>query len=181
MTDQEKQDLLEILHRRFESHRYRHEGVDWEAVVTRLVSHEDKLRSLFEMERTGGEVDVIGYDPASDTYLFCDCSEQTPSGRRNLCYDEKGLNSRKEFKPANSAVEMARAMGVELLTEEEYRFLQSFGPFDTRTSSWLKTPPEVRELGGALFGEFRYGRVFIYHNGAQSYYKVRGFRGILRV
>ena len=180
-ADSEQQDFIDLLKRRFESHEERHRGIHWPQVATRLVAHQVRLLVLQEMERTGGEPDVVSYDKESGEYIFFDCSSETPQGRRSVCYDREGLESRKEHRPANSAVDMASAMGIELLTEQQYRELQALGTFDTKTSSWLKTPPEVRELGGAIFGDFRYGRVFIYHNGAQSYYGVRGFRGSLRV
>ena len=173
--------IVALLKTRFESHQERHKGIHWPKVASRLEAHPDKLLVLQEMERTGGEPDVVGRDRKTDQFIFVDCSPETPQGRRGVCYDREGLESRKEHKPANNAVDMAAAMGIELLTEEEYRELQTLGTFDTKTSSWLKTPPVVRELGGALFGDFRYGRVFIYHNGAQSYYSVRGFRGSVRV
>ena len=174
-------DFLELLKTRFESNMERHKSLSWSKVATRLEAQPDKLLVLHEMERTGGEPDVIAHDKRTDQFIFVDCSLETPQGRRGVCYDREGLESRKEHKPANNAVDMAAAMGIELLTEEEYRELQSLGTFDTKTSSWLKTPPEMRELGGALFGDFRYGRVFIYHNGAQSYYSVRAFRGSVRI
>jgi hypothetical protein len=174
-------DLLETLKARFEEHMGRHQGLEWAKVRARLEASPDKLRSLKEMERTGGEPDVVGHDPRTGDYLFCDCSAESPSERRSVCYDREGLESRKEHRPANSATDMAAAMGVELLTEEEYRELQKLGPFDTKTSSWLKTPADIRKLGGAIFGDCRFGRVFVYHNGAQSYYGARAFRGSLRV
>lgn len=173
--------LVAILQQRFAANMARHPDVAWTAVEARLAARPDCLRTLAEMERTGGEPDVIGEDPATGEMLIVDCSAETPAGRRSLCYDREGLQSRKEHKPADSAVDMATAMGVTLLTESQYRDLQALGSFDTKTSSWLDTPPAVRALGGALFGDRRYGRVFIYHNGAQSYYGVRGFRGMLRV
>lgn len=174
-------DFLELLRARFESNMERHKTLRWPKVANRLESAPNKLLVLHEMEKTGGEPDVVGLDKQSDLFIFVDCSPETPQGRRGVCYDREGLESRKEHKPVNNAVDMAAAMGVELLTEEEYRKLQTLGTFDSKTSSWLKTPPEVRDLGGALFGDFRFGRVFIYHNGAQSYYSVRGFRGLVRV
>lgn len=181
MDEQAKQALLTTLRERFEENMHRHEGLDWADVQARLEADEAKSRSLSEMERTGGEPDVIGVDQATGEFIFCDCSPESPTGRRSVCYDRQALESRKAHKPETSALDMAAEMEIELLTEEEYFALQKFGPFDTKTSSWLKTPPEVRRLGGALFGDYRYGRVFIYHNGAQSYYGARGFRGILRV
>ena len=174
-------DFLELLKTRFESNMERHKSLRWSKVAARLEAQPNKLLILHEMERTGGEPDVVGHDKRTDQLIFVDCSLETPQGRRGVCYDREGLESRKEHKPANNAVDMAAAMGIELLTEEEYRELQTLGTFDTKTSSWLKTPTEMRELGGALFGDFRYGRVFIYHNGAQSYYSVRGFRGLVRI
>ena len=178
---QQSDDFLELLKTRFESNMARHKGLRWPKVAARLETVPNKLLVLHEMERTGGEPDVVGHDKRTDQLIFVDCSLETPPGRRGVCYDREGLESRKEHKPANNAVDMAAEMGIELLTEEEYRELQTLGTFDTKTSSWLKTPPETRELGGALFGDFRYGRVFIYHNGAQSYYGVRAFRGSVRV
>ena len=178
---QQSDDFLELLKTRFESNMERHKSLRWSKVAARLEAQPNKLQVLHEMERTGGEPDVVGHDKRTDQLIFVDCSFETPQGRRGVCYDREGLESRKEHKPANNAVDMAAAMGIELLTEEEYRELQTLGTFDTKTSSWLKTPPEMRELGGALFGDFRFGRVFIYHNGAQSYYSVRGFRGLVRI
>lgn len=180
-ASEQLKDIVALLKTRFESHQERHEGILWPKVAARLAAYPDKLPVLQEMERTGGEPDVVGYDEQSDEYIFFDCSPETPQGRRSVCYDREGLESRKEHRPANSAVDMAAAIGIELLTEQQYRDLQALGTFDTKTSSWLMTPPEVRELGGAIFGDCRYGRVFIYHNGAQSYYGVRGFRGSVRV
>lgn len=159
----------------------RHKGLEWAKVQARLEKNPDKLRSLSEMEKTGGEPDVVGQEKATGEFIFYDCSEETPKGRRSVCYDRAALQSRKEHKPKTSAMEMAESMGIELLTEEQYRQLQKLGPFDTKTSSWLKTPPEIRKLGGAIFGDYRYGTVFIYHNGAESYYAARGFRGALKV
>lgn len=176
-----RDELLATLKARFEKNVNRHKGIDWDKVRARLDAKPEKLGSLHEMERTGGEPDVIGLDKKTGELVFCDCAAETPQGRRSVCYDREGWESRKEHRPENNATDMAAAMGVELLDEDEYRELQKLGPFDTKTSSWLKTPPEVRELGGALFGDSRYGRVFVYHNGAQSYYGVRGFRGLLRV
>lgn len=176
-----RDELFDVLKSRLEKNRSRHAGVAWVDVQTRLEAHPERLRSLAEMEKAGGEPDVVGRDPKSGELLICDCSAETPAGRRSVCYDRDALDSRKENKPATSAMDMAEAMGIELLTEEQYRALQVHGPFDTKTSSWLKTPPDVRKLGGALFGDQRYGRVFVYHNGAQSYYAARGFRGAVRV
>ena len=172
---------MEALRNRFEGHMPRHPRVAWADVRARLESNPGKLRSLHEMERTGGEPDVVGLEPGTGAIVFFDCSAESPSDRRSVCYDREGLESRKAHKPADTAVDMAAAMGVELLTEDEYRRLQELGEFDRKTSSWLATPDDVRGRGGALFGDRRYGRVFIYHNGAQSYYAARGFRGSLRV
>jgi hypothetical protein len=166
---------------RFEKHMKRHKGIAWADVQARLEAHPKKLRSLHEMERTGGEPDVVGHDKKSGAYIFYDCSAESPSGRRSVCYDRQALDSRKEHKPANSAIEMAKEMGIELLTEDEYRALQKLGEFDLKTSSWVATPPEIRKLGGALFCDRRYDHVFVYHNGASSYYAARAFRGSLRV
>lgn len=174
-------DLIETLKERFEENMHRHQGLDWTEIRARLEASPEKLRSLLEMERTGGEPDVVGFDKKASRYIFFDCSIESPKGRRSICYDREGLESRKEHRPANSAVDMAAEMGIELLTEDEYFELQKLGEFDTKTSSWIATPPAVRKLGGALFGNRHYGRVFIYHNGAQSYYAVRGFRGSLKV
>lgn len=181
MKTQAREQLLQTLKRRFETNPRRHEGIAWAEVQARLESHPEALRSLHEMESTGGEPDVIGQDPETGRLTFCDCCAESPSGRRSLCYDREGLDSRKEHKPRGSAVEMAESMGIDLLTEEQYRDLQRLGEFDTKTSSWASTPPDVRSLGGALFCDRRYGRVFVYHNGAQSYYASRAFRGVLRV
>jgi hypothetical protein len=173
--------LLETLEVRFEENPARHEGISWADVRARLEADDEKLSSLAAMERSGGEPDVVGHDRETDEYLFFDCSRQSPEGRRSLCYDGEALAARKKHKPDGSAAETAADMGVELLTEAEYRSLQELGEFDTKTSSWLRTPPDVRERGGAIFGDYRYGRVFVYHNGAQSYYAARGFRCSLRV
>lgn len=173
--------LLSTLKTRFEKNKVRHHDLEWNEIQLRLTSNLEKLRSLFEMENTGGEPDVVGFDKRTGEYLFFDCSKETPKGRVSLCYDKEAFDSRKEFKPSNNAVEAAANMGVELLSEEEYKELQRFGNFDTKTSSWINTPSEVRKLGGAIFGDYRYGRVFIYHNGAQSYYNSRGFRCVLKV
>jgi hypothetical protein len=177
----EPQDLLHSLKRRFEKHMARHEGIAWTGVQARLEANVGALESLRRMEDTGGEPDVIGQDKAMGFYIFCDCAAESPSGRRSLCYDQQALDARKEHKPEGSALERAAAMGIRLLSEEQYRVLQQYGEFDTRTSSWVSTPAELRRLGGALFGDRRYGRVFVYHNGAQSYYASRGFRGWLQV
>lgn len=177
----ERAELLATLRLRFEENGARHEGVQWSKVQARLEAKPDKLRALAEMERTGGEPDVVGHDTKKGEYLFCDCSAESPSGRRSLCYDREALDGRKKNKPEGNAVESAEAMGAELLTEDEYRRLQALGAVDTKTSSWLRTPASIRELGGAIFGDFRYGTVFVYHNGAESYYAARGFRCSLRV
>lgn len=173
--------LLKALKARFERNMNRHECLEWAKVEAKLKTNPEKLWFLNEMERTGGEPDVIGYDKRTGQYIFYDCSAETPKGRRSLCYDRAALESRKGFKPKNSALDMAAAMGIEMLTEEQYRELQKLEEFDTKTSSWLKTPSEIRRLGGAIFGDRRYGHVFVYHNGAPSYYGGRGFRGSLRV
>lgn len=177
----QQQELLNLLKARFERNMDRHKGISWDKVEGRLRAHPEKLWTLDEMEVSGGEPDVIGYDKKTDEYIFCDCSAESPKGRRSVCYDHKALESRKEHKPANSATEMASDMGIELLNEQQYRELQQLGKFDTKTSSWIVTPDNIRELGGALFGDYRYGTVFIYHNGAESYYAARGFRGLLKV
>lgn len=177
----ERDRLLETLKSRFTENPQRHRGLRWEEIQAKLEKNSGALKSLLAMESSGGAPDVIGYEKASDEYLFCDCSAESPPDRRSLCYDREALDARKENKPAGSAMEVARAMGVDLLTEAQYRGLQQLGEFDTKTSSWVATPKEVRALGGALFCDRRYGRVFIYHNGAQSYYAARGFRGILRI
>jgi hypothetical protein len=173
--------LLDILQARFEHNMNRHQGLEWAHIQARLEANPEKLWSLREMEITGGEPDVVDVDTTTGKYIFYDCSAESPKGRRSLCYDREGLESRKEHLPENNALDMAEAMGIELLTEEQYRALQSLGTFDMKTSSWLKTPSAIRKLGGALFGDFRYGRVFVYHNGAQSYYAARAFRGSLKV
>lgn len=173
--------LLKILNARFEKHPNRHKGLEWATVEARLQAHADKLWSLNEMEESGGEPDVVGVDKKTGECLFVDCSAESPKGRRSVCYDRAALDSRKEHKPANTALDMAAAMGIELLTEEQYRELQKLGKFDTTTSSWVATPPAIRKLGGALFCDRRYEQVFLYHNGAASYYAARGFRGALKV
>jgi len=177
---QERKELLQALKTRFEKNIHRHKELPWAGVRSRLEATPDALMSLREMEATGGEPDVIGQDSESGHYVFCDCSTESPSGRRSICYDREALESRKDNKPMSSAVEMAAVMGVNLLTEEQYRELQKLGDFDTKTSSWVRTPADVRALGGALFCDRRYGKVFVYHNGAQSYYAARGFRATLR-
>jgi hypothetical protein len=181
LSPAESRELLEALKARFEKNPNRHEGVPWIKVQTKLEARPEKLWSLHEMERTGGEPDVIGHDPNAAETLFCDCSAESPEGRRSLCYDPEALKSRKEHKPKGSVAGLADAMGIELMTEEEYRKLQTLGEFDTKTSSWVKTPSDVRSLGGALFCDRRYGKVFLYHNGAESYYAARGFRGSLKI
>lgn len=178
---EERERLLETLRQRFEKHIARHRNLSWAEVQERLVAQPTKFRSLQEMERTGGEPDVVGHDEATGEYVFYDCSPETPKGRTSVCYDREGLESRKEHKPENNALDMAISIGIQLLTEEQYFELQKLGEFDTKTSSWVKTPPEIRKLGGALYCDRRYGRVFVGHNGAQSYYSARGFRGVLRV
>ena len=173
--------LLKTLKTRFEKNMTRHKGIDWSKVVTRLEKNPEKLWSLNEMEETGGEPDVIALDKKTGEFIFYDCSPESPAKRRSICYDHEALESRKEHKPKNSALGMAAEMGIEILSEEEYRHLQKLGKFDTKTSSWVKTPKDIRELGGAIFCDFRYGNVFTYHNGAESYYAVRGYRGKLKV
>jgi hypothetical protein len=181
MKAQEREKLLRTLQARFEKNMSRHEGIAWADVQARLDARPDALRSLREMEATGGEPDVVGRAGTAGELTFCDCSAESPAGRRSVCYDRQALDARKENKPAGSAVGMAATMGIELLTEAQYRELQALGEFDTKTSSWISTPPDIRSLGGALFCDRRYGKVFVYHNGAQSYYAARGFRGCLRV
>lgn len=181
LLTEQQEELLGVLKARFEQNMNRHRGLTWASVQARLEANEEKLGSLHQMERTGGEPDVVGQDKQTDEYIFYDCAAESPKGRRSICYDHEALESRKAHKPENSAVEMAADMGIDLLTEEQYRDLQTLGQVDTKTSSWLKTPAEVRKLGGSLFADFRFGRVFVYHNGAESYYGGRGFRGSLRV
>lgn len=181
MKAQEKKQLLQTLQTRFEKHPKRHPGLSWDKVQARLEANAAALESLAAMEASGGEPDVVGKPAKDGRVAFIDCAAESPSKRRSLCYDREALDARKEAKPSGSAVDAAKAMGIELLDEDEYRELQSFGEFDLKTSSWIRTPPEVRDLGGALFGDRRYDRVFTYHNGAQSYYAARGFRGLLRV
>lgn len=173
--------LLKELEERFKKNTLRHKGIEWASVLAKIEASSEKMWSLNEMEVTGGEPDVVGFDKKSGEYLFYDCSPESPKGRRSYCYDREALNARKENKPQNCVLDVAAAMGIELLSEAEYRELQTLGHFDTKTSSWIKTPPEIRKLGGAIFGDYRYGQVFVYHNGAESYYAARGFRGILRV
>ena len=177
----QREELLRTLKARFEKNMNRHEGLEWAKVQAKLEARADELWSLNEMERTGGEPDVVGYDKKTGDYMFYDCSAESPKGRRSVCYDREALESRKQYKPENSAMDMAAAMGIELLTEEQYRALQKLENFDTKTSSWVKTPADIRKLGGALFCDRRYDHVFVYHNGAESYYAARGFRGLLRV
>jgi hypothetical protein len=181
LSAQQREALFNTLKTRFEKKKNRHKGIEWDKVRARLESNNEKLWSLNEMEETGGEPDVVGYDKKTGEYIFFDCSAESPKGRRSFCYDHEALEARKEHKPENSAVEMATDMGVELLTEEQYRELQQLGKFDTKTSSWVKTPGAIRKLGGAVFCDRRYDTVFLYHNGAESYYAARGFRGSLRV
>jgi hypothetical protein len=173
--------VLNIIKQRFEKNINRHPGIEWEKLKLKLENNPIKLYSLFQMEDTGGEPDIIAFDKSKEEYIFCDCSAESPIGRRNTCYDKAALDSRKSFKPVNNAVDMAASMGITIMDEAEYRELQTRGKFDMKTSSWLKTPDNIRKLGGAIFGDYRYDTVFIYHNGAQSYYAARGFRGILRV
>jgi len=184
LSPEQNEELLRALKARFEKNMNRHKGLEWVKVQSRICgmgSSTEKLWSLNEMERTGGEPDVVGHDKKTGEYIFFDCSAESPKGRTSVCYDQEGLDSRKELKPKNTAMDMAAAMGIELLTEEQYLELQKLGNFDTKTSSWVKTPSDIRKLGGAIFSDYRYGTVFVYHNGADSYYAVRGFRGSLRV
>jgi len=181
LSPEQKEDLLRALKTRFEKNMNRHQGLDWNKVQTKLKANPEKLWSLSEMERTGGEPDMVGMDKKTGEFIFYDCSAETPEGRRNLCYDREALDARKANKPENSTMDMAAAIGIEILTEDQYRELQDLGKFDLKTSSWLKTPSEVRKLGGAFFADRRYNHVFVYHNGAESYYGVRGFRGMLKV
>ena len=181
LSPKQREELLNTLKARFEKNMNRHKGLEWAKVQAKLEAHTEKLWSLNEMERTGGEPDVVGHDKKTGEYIFYDCSAESPKGRRSVCYDREALEARKEHKPKDSAVDMATAMGIELLTEEQYRELQKLGEFDTKTSSWVKTPPEIRKLDGALFCDRRFDHVFVYHNGAESYYAARAFRGSLRV
>lgn len=181
LSPEQRNELLNTLKNRFEKNSNRHQNLEWNKIQAKLESNPQKLWSLNEMEKTEGEPDVIDYDQKTDEYIFYDCSAESPKGRRSLCYDRQALESRKEHKPQNNVIDTATAMGIELLTEEEYRKLQQFGNFDTKTSSWIKTPDEIRKLGGALFCDYRYGNVFVYHNGAESYYAARAFRGLLKV
>jgi hypothetical protein len=181
LSQEQREQLLRTLKARFEKYMNRHKGLEWVKVQAKLQGKADKLWSLSEMERTGGEPDVVGHDRNTGEYIFYDCSAESPKGRRSVCYDREALEGRKEFKPENSAIDMAAAIGIELLTEEQYRELQKLGEFDTKTSSWIETPSAIRKLGGAIFADRRYNHVFVYHNGAPSYYAARGFRGSLRV
>ena len=181
LSSEQREELLSALKVRFENNMNRHKGLEWAKVQTRLEANTEKLWSLNEMERTGGEPDVVGLDKKTGEFIFYDCSAESPNGRRSICYDREALEARKEFKPANNVIDMATEMGIELLTEEQYRELQKLGKFDTKTSSWIKTPSEIRKLGGAVFCDRRYDTVFLYHNGAESYYAGRAFRGSLRV
>jgi hypothetical protein len=181
LSSEQREELLRALKARFEKNMNRHKGLEWAKVQAKLEANSEKLRSLNEMERTGGEPDVVGHAKKTGEYVFYDCSAESPKGRRNVCYDREGQEARKAFKPENNAIDMAAAMGIELLTEEHYRELQKLGNFDMKTSSWVKTPSDIRKLGGALFADRRYGNVFVYHNSAPSYYGARAFRGSLRV
>ena len=181
LLPEQREELLSVVKARFEKNRHRHASIEWEKVQAKLETNPEKLWSLYEMESTGGEPDIVGQDVNIGEYLFYDCSAESPKGRRSLCYDRKALESRKENKPQNNVIDVATAMGIELLSEEQYRALQKLGNFDTKTSSWLKTPAEIRKLGGAIFADFRYGNIFVYHNGADSYYAGRAFRGLLKV
>lgn len=181
LSQEQREELISILKIRFGKNMHRHEGLEWSKIEEKLNAHPEKLWSLYEMERTEGEPDVIDFDEKNDVYIFCDCSPESPKGRRSVCYDREALESRKKHKPENNAMDMAADMGIEILTEEQYRALQQLENFDKKTSSWIQTPADIRKLGGALFCDYRYGHVFVYHNGADSYYGVRGFRGLLRV
>ncbi len=181
LSAKQTEELLNTLKSRFDKNMNRHKDIEWAKIQAKLIANNDKLCTLNEMEETGGEPDVVGYDKKTDEYIFFDCSAESPKGRRSICYDQKAQESRKENKPKNSATKMANDMGIKLLSEAEYRALQQIGKFDTKTSSWLVTPSNIRKLGGSIFGDWRYGQVFIYHNGAESYYAARGFRGSLRV
>lgn len=181
LLPEQREELLKTLKDRFEKNMNRHKGMEWAKVQAKLEASAEKLWSLDDMETTGGEPDVVGHDQKTGEYIFYDCAAESPKGRRSICYDQEALESRKEHKPGNSAIGMAAEMGIEILDEEQYRELQQFGKFDTKTSSWLKTPADIRKLGGAIFADYRYGTIFVYHNGAESYYAARGFRGALRV
>ena len=181
LDSDQSQELLNLLKSRFEKNKNRHQGLEWDKVQAKLESQPEKLWSLNQMENSGGEPDVVGYDKKTGEFLFYDCSAESPKGRRSICYDHEALEARKEHKPEDSAIEMAKGMGIEILNEQEYRQLQTLGQFDAKTSSWVKTPADIRKRGGAIFCDYRYGQVFLYHNGAESYYAARGFRGSLRV
>lgn len=181
LSPEQRDEIIKVLKTRFEKNRNRHPNLEWTKIQSKLETNTEKLWSLYEMERTGGEPDVVGHDTKADEYIFYDCVTESPKGRRSFCYDRQALESRKEHKPQNNVIDIATAMGIEILTEEQYRELQKLGDFDTKTSSWIKTPDEIRKLGGALFADFRYGKVFVYHNGAESYYAARAFRGSLRI
>ena len=181
LSQGQREELFGVLQDRFEKNMNRHKNLEWSKLQARLEANPEKLWSLNEMERTGGEPDVVGHDKKTSEYIFYDCSAESPTGRRNVCYDREALESRKSYPPQNSAIDMAVAMGIGILTEDQYRELQKLGKFDTKTSSWIKTPSDIRKLGGAIFADYRYGKVFVYHNSASSYYGVRGFRGSLRV
>jgi len=181
LTVEQRENLLNVLEARFEKNKSRHEGLEWEAIRAKLKAADEKLRSLHEMERTDGEPDVVGYDESTEEYIFVDCSKESPKGRRSVCYDREAQEGRKKHPPKNNALDMASEMGIDLLSEKQYRTLQQLGDFDTKTSSWVQTPSDIRERGGAVFCDYRYGHVFLYHNGADSYYGARGFRGLLKV
>jgi uncharacterized protein YpuA (DUF1002 family) len=181
LSPQQQAEQLNILKNRFEKNTQRHKDIEWSKIQAKIETNPTKLWSLYQMETSGGEPDVIEYDKTTDEYIFFDCASESPKGRRSLCYDREALDTRKEFKPENNVIDMANSMGIELLTEEQYRQLQQLGNFDTKTSTWITTPDKIRKLGGAIFADFRYETVFIYHNGASSYYAVRGFRGALKV
>jgi hypothetical protein len=181
LSPEQREEILKKLETCFEKNMHRHEGIKWTKVQERLQANPEKIWSLYEMERTGGDPDVVAFDKETEEYIFYDCSKESPEGRRNVCYDHEALEARKKYPPGDSAMNMAKDLGIELLTEEQFHDLQQLGEFDTKTSSWLKTPAEVRKHGGAIFGDRRFGRVFVYHNGADSYYGARGFRGSLRV
>lgn len=181
LTPAQTQEIINTLKNRFQKNTHRHQGIQWQAVEAKLLTTPQKLWSLYQMEQTGGEPDCIAHDKKTEEFLFCDCSAESPKGRRSLCYDRAALNARKEFKPANSAIDMANEIGISILNEAQYKALQQLGAFDTKTSSWIETPAPIRKLGGAIFCDRRYDTVFVYHNGAESYYAARGFRGMLRV
>lgn len=181
LSSEQREELLTILKKRFEENMHRHKDLEWKNIQVKIEDNPEKMWSLNEMEESGGEPDVVDYDEQTEEFMFVDCAAESPKGRRSVCYDREGLESRKKHKPENNALDMASAMGIELLTEEQYQALQEFGPFDQKTSSWIQTPMDIRGRGGALFCDYRYGHVFLYHNGASSYYSARGFRGSLRV